>query len=301
MAAQRPKVSIGMPVHNGAKNLPQAIESLLAQDYTDFELIISDNASDDGSYGICEQYAAQDSRIRLYRNPHNLGASPNFNRLVDLARGEYFKWNGHDDWCAPEFLSECVAILEADPTAVAAYPQTAIMDKDGTLLEYFVEPTDASSPDPVKRYENLFANLILTNMVFGLVRTHALRKTQRLPRYRWGQRVMVLELALQGRIYLVPEPLFFRRIPRRTGPRTRKRSWLDISNRRIGPPSRLDLYYHYCASLLGADISAGSKTRLLMGTILARLLFPREARRLLRRRLARGFPEVVLPRQREER
>lgn len=284
MGQPAPRVTVGIPVYNGAHHLPRTIESLLAQDYPDFELIISDNASDDSTHQLCQQYAAQDRRVKVHRNPKNLGASPNFSRLPDLARGEYFKWNGHSDWCAPQFLSRCVEALDADPSVVVAYPRTAIMDDAGNFDSYFDDLVDALSPDPVERYRNVFANLILTNMMFGLMRTEAVRKTERLPRYRWGQRVTVMQLALMGKFYEVPETLFFRRIPP-PSPRNHRR-FLDPASSRSGPPERLDLYYHYFKSLLSAEIATGAKLR-LSGTLFSRLLLPREVRR--------RFPQLLSP------
>src|SRR3974377_1117825 len=100
-----PKVSIGLPVYNGENYLRLAIDSILTQDYTDFELIISDNASADATQEICREYTARDCRIRYYRNKINIGASGNYNRVFELARGGLFKWAAHDDVHLPAFLS----------------------------------------------------------------------------------------------------------------------------------------------------------------------------------------------------
>src|SRR5215204_5257287 len=111
-----PRVTIGLAVYNGEKYLHQAIDSVLAQTFTDFELIVSDNASTDATAAIVLQYAAKDARVRYTRNRENVGSARNFNRLVDLATGEYFKWMAVDDLIAPEFLATCVAALDAEPT-----------------------------------------------------------------------------------------------------------------------------------------------------------------------------------------
>src|SRR5215469_16516475 len=114
-----PRVSIGLPVWNGEKYIRSAVDSILRQDYTDFELIISDNASTDATQDICREYAAKDPRIRYYRNEKNIGASANFNRLVELARGELFKWATHDDIHMPGFLGRCIEIIDQAPSTVA--------------------------------------------------------------------------------------------------------------------------------------------------------------------------------------
>jgi len=97
IARENPKISIGMPVYNGAKYIREALDSLLGQTFTDFELIISDNASTDNTEAICREYAAKDERIRYIRQPHNLGASANFKFVLDEAQGEYFMWAAADD------------------------------------------------------------------------------------------------------------------------------------------------------------------------------------------------------------
>src|SRR5437879_5289624 len=122
--ASPPRVTIGMPVYNGEARLATALDSLLAQDYRDFELIISDNASTDATGSICHDYARADGRIRYYRHPQNMGAAHNFQRVLQLARGQYFMWAAYDDLWDPDFLTRCLAVLETDPSAVLAYPQT---------------------------------------------------------------------------------------------------------------------------------------------------------------------------------
>jgi len=97
IARENPKISIGMPVYNGVKYIREALDSLLGQTFTDFELIISDNASTDNTEAICREYAAKDERIRYIRQPHNLGASANFKFVLDEALGEYFMWAAADD------------------------------------------------------------------------------------------------------------------------------------------------------------------------------------------------------------
>src|ERR1051326_2036095 len=112
MSNQKPRVSIGLPVYNGQQFLEEAINSLLAQTYSDFELIISDNASTDATEQICRAHAAADPRIRYYRNDKNRGPVWNLNRVFELARGELFKWAAHDDVCAPTLVERCVEVLE---------------------------------------------------------------------------------------------------------------------------------------------------------------------------------------------
>src|SRR5580698_5675373 len=86
-----PVVTIGMPVYNGARYLEEALRSILNQTYRDCELLISDNASTDATESICRRYAAEDGRVRYLRNERNLGAAANYNRVIHLASGRYFR------------------------------------------------------------------------------------------------------------------------------------------------------------------------------------------------------------------
>ena len=107
-------VSVGLPVYNGARYLPAAIDSLLSQTFEDFELIISDNGSTDETERICRGYAARDPRVRYVRSDVNRGLLWNFRNVLELARAPRFKWMAHDDICAPEFLRRCMEELDAD-------------------------------------------------------------------------------------------------------------------------------------------------------------------------------------------
>ncbi|HEX8916315.1 MAG TPA: glycosyltransferase, partial [Humisphaera sp.] len=98
MAQTLPRLTIGLPVYNGARYLAQALESYLGQTFTDFELLISDNASTDATPDICRAFAARDGRIRYTRNQMNLGAGPNFNKVYrDSRPAPFFKWTAADD------------------------------------------------------------------------------------------------------------------------------------------------------------------------------------------------------------
>ena len=134
MDPKTPHVSVGMPVYNGERYIAQAIESILSQTFPDFELIICDNASTDATEGMCLEYAAEDPRVRYYRNDRNRGAAWNHNRVVELARGEYFRWQCHDDYCDATLLERCLAVLHGDPSVVLCYPQFVRVDEQGRRL-----------------------------------------------------------------------------------------------------------------------------------------------------------------------
>lgn len=127
-------VSVGIPVYNGAKYIAQALDSVLAQDYPNLEIVISDNASTDGTRAICKKYARKDPRIQYRRNPQNLGASANFKKAVRLATGDYFTWLAADDvLLQSDYLSTLVTYLDENPDVVLC----------GSAVEVFVEEDPA--------------------------------------------------------------------------------------------------------------------------------------------------------------
>ena len=212
-----PRISIGLPVYNGEKYLRETLDGLLAQSFRDFELIIADNASTDGTEEICRSYAAADSRIRYHRNPENLGAGPNYNLVVGMARGEFFKWSAHDDLCAPSFLERCLQALDADPGAVLAYTEFVDIDESGGLLparrkSHIPLSQRASHPRPWQRFRRLTRFDYTCEEVFGLIRMATLRKTRLIMSYTDSDRTLLAELGLHGRFAIVPEPLFFHRL-----------------------------------------------------------------------------------------
>jgi hypothetical protein len=127
-----PLVSIGMPVYNGANHLAGAIQSVLNQDYANLEVVVCDNASDDGTADIASDFAARDPRVRYLRNPENIGLLPNFRRVRDEARGKYFSWLGHDDLLSdPSYLSAAVAHLEEHPDVALCHTDICLLKPSG--------------------------------------------------------------------------------------------------------------------------------------------------------------------------
>lgn len=281
MSNRIPRVSIGLPVYNGERFIYQALDSILTQDFEDFELIISDNASEDATYQMCRERASKDPRIRLYRNETNLGAVPNYNRLAGLARGQYFKWAAHDDWCAPQFLHRCVEVLDDDPSVVVSYPRTTLVEEDGTLVGVYEDPADASSSDPAERFLNLFWNLDLCNAILGLIRLDVLSQTRLIVNSFEGDKVLLTELALQGRLVQVPDPLFYRRLL--GGSRmTRDARWWNTANQGRALLNRPLLYYHYLDVVMQSGISPRQKLK-LGANVLGRFVAGARGRRRLRR------------------
>jgi len=205
-----PLVTVGLPVYNGEKYLSQAIESILCQTYRHFELVISDNASSDGTRDICLGFAAEDSRIHYIRQDMNNGVVSNSNAVCRYARGEYFRWASDDDYTTPDHLEKCVAVLESHPESVAAYTRTVWLEGD-TQTERS-EGLDIDSHSPVDRFRNCLLQMGRCNVPYGLIRTHALNATRLFGLYVGSDVDLMLELSLYGTFVEIPEPLFFRRL-----------------------------------------------------------------------------------------
>jgi glycosyltransferase involved in cell wall biosynthesis len=212
MAEPVPPLTVGLPVYNGAQFVGMAIESILAQTYKDFELLISDNASADSTEAICRTYVEKDNRVRYVRNKTNIGAAPNYNRLLEASESPYFKWAAHDDVLVPEYLARCIEVLDHRPSVVVCHTETVYIDEDGATCGTFDDRLDLCSPRPHERYRDyLFRPYPRCNAIFGVIRMTALRQTPLFGSYSSSDRVLLGELALRGEIYRVPEPLFLRR------------------------------------------------------------------------------------------
>ena len=223
------KVAIGLPVRNGANFLAAAIESILAQTYGDYSVLISDNASIDGTEEICRAYAKRDGRIRYMRQPKNVGAAANHNLLVQIADSPYFKWAAHDDVLAPGFLAACVDVLDRDPAVVVASPASMLIDEFGKALPYAAEiggMIDRSgvcwpvmpekndglmAKDPAVRFEAVMLNMFMCVEIFGLMRRSMLLRTSLQGPFCGAGKVVLAQMSLLGPFWLGQETLFFRR------------------------------------------------------------------------------------------
>ena len=211
MPHQNPRLTVGIPVYNGERFLAQAVESLLGQTLVDFELLIADNASTDGTAAICAELARADARVRVLRHSTNIGAPRNWNCLVHEARGQYFKWASANDWCASSMLERCVEVLEADMRAVLCYCHTQLTDAEGHPQGVFGGDLDITMPRASDRFEAVCRGMTLNNAMCGVIRTSVLRKTGLDRLYPSGDMALTSELALHGQLRLLPVALNFRR------------------------------------------------------------------------------------------
>lgn len=206
-----PKLCIGLPVYNGQSYIQEAIQSILQQTYTDFTLVISDNASTDATQEICRKFATQDNRITYIRRTENIGAAENFNQLALNSRSPYFKWAAHDDHLHPQFLEKCMFFLEENPNFVLCYSKAKKINEHGEITGTYDYQMRINHAQRTIR----FRDLVLVNhfciSAFGVFRTDVLKKTNLIGKYVGSDRILIAETALYGAQYEIPEYLFYRR------------------------------------------------------------------------------------------
>jgi glycosyltransferase involved in cell wall biosynthesis len=205
-------LSIGLPVYNGERYLVESLDSLLAQTYRHFELVISDNASTDRTQEICGTYASRDSRVRYFRSPVNIGAAQNYRRVFELSSGPYFKWHTSDDVIAPDFTERCMDAITADSGIVLAYTKSRLVDEHGRHLSDVDQDIALASSSASARFRQVHGNLGFCNVIYGVIRRDVLRRTGGLGAYVNSDRILIAELALHGRLHEVPAVLFSRRM-----------------------------------------------------------------------------------------
>jgi glycosyltransferase involved in cell wall biosynthesis len=247
-----PRVSVGLPVHNGARYLTETLESILAQEFGDFELIISDNASTDGTREICETYAQRDPRITYSRLSTNVGASGNYNRVFRMSQGELFKWAAHDDLLHPAFLARCVEAFDTSDVAPAlVYPKAEFIDENGDNTGPDMTRMVTSSGQPfVRAFEALHGMSAVASAVFGVFQASVLEKTRLIDNFFASDCVLMLEIALLGRIMQLDGPPLFQRrlhpgISTKANVSHRDRlHWYDPTARaRLSPGAKLIVEY----------------------------------------------------------
>jgi glycosyltransferase involved in cell wall biosynthesis len=206
-----PLLTLGLPVFNGSDFLRETLQSVKSQSFKDYELVISDNGSEDDTALIVSEFAATDSRIRYIRHPQNIGAHKNYNSIVPYARGEFFKWLAHDDLLAPDFLQECVDALDRRPEAVLAFTATDKIDESGNKVGELVSKTSYDSSSAYERLRAYTADRVKSPQIFGLIRRSVLLRTPLLGDFRGADLALIRELSMHGRFAVIDDHLFMYR------------------------------------------------------------------------------------------
>jgi glycosyltransferase involved in cell wall biosynthesis len=201
-----------MPVYNGGQFLDLALSSLLAQTFSNFELVISDNASTDSTAEICANRTSDDRRIRYLRQPRNVGVGPNYARVLREAQAPYFAWAAHDDLWEPTFLSKLVDQLEHEHEAVLACCDYDVhRHSTGERVSHH-SSEELPSLDPTLGPARTLEQLLRRPhpaFFYGLYRTDAVRATRTATdmQFAWSDLALLTEVALLGGVCLVPEVL----------------------------------------------------------------------------------------------
>jgi glycosyltransferase involved in cell wall biosynthesis len=194
-------VSIGLPLRNAGESVRGVVESVLAQDHADIELVISDNASTDDSQDVCQALAEKDERIRYHRQAENIGLMNNFVFVLRAARGRYFRWIGDDDRLEATYVSRTAGVLAADPRLILVTSQTAYTGEDGQTSTAEYHGTALGSDDPVDRFVEMLKMLheghVLLDPLYGTFRRDAVVDIPRRNMLREDE-VFATKLALAG-------------------------------------------------------------------------------------------------------
>jgi glycosyltransferase involved in cell wall biosynthesis len=217
-ALRPPRLSFGLPVFNGERSIGRTIASIQKQTFADFELVISDNHSTDGTARIVQERSRHDPRVRFFPQPSNAGIVANFNRAFRLARGEYFRWIGADDWVEPEYAEKCVRLLDQHPEAIGVTTYQAHWSERGE--KHYAEH-QGRRVDSAQAHERFEVCLWLLNEdyrffdpMYSMHRRRVLEHARGLRPILNGDQMLAAELSLLGPYVHVPECLANRGIPR---------------------------------------------------------------------------------------
>lgn len=204
-------IVIGIPVYNEASFIGRAIQSLKAQEWSDFLVVVSDNASTDGTARVCEAAIDADPRFRYVRHTSNRGSIENFNYVLEQTRSPYFMWLGAHDFIAPDFLADHIAALEREPRFSLSYSLTQWVDRDGRSLRVSHASNIASyRGGAMGRFLNSVLRLSECTAINNVLRRDALGGS-RFERVPGPDLLLLSELLFWGPAHLVPKATYYRR------------------------------------------------------------------------------------------
>lgn len=137
-------VSIVLPVYNGERFLAESIDSIIAQTYQNWELIIIDDCSSDNSSKIAKNYVAKDNRIKYYRNEQNIKLPRSLNKGFSLAKGDYLTWTSDDNIYLPEAISRMVSAIE-DHHVEFVFASCRVINENGECVDVWTAPDEYQS------------------------------------------------------------------------------------------------------------------------------------------------------------
>lgn len=207
---EHPRLVLGLPVYNGEDYLRVALDSILNQTFTDFNLIIGDNASTDNTAAICQEYANRDQRVFYYRHEKNLGCGGNHNFVFQPNGAEYFKWVAHDDVLDPDYLRQCIEVLDQHPEVVIVHSRSKVIDERGHQVGTYDDQLRLKSESIRDRFRRILWAGYFSEF-FGVMRSSHIAKTNMHGNYAGSDRNFLAEMVLQGDVDYVEAYLFQRR------------------------------------------------------------------------------------------
>lgn len=275
-----PRLTIGVPVYNGEHYIAEALRSHLEQEFGDFELIVSDNCSDDATPDIVKEFEMADSRVHYTRNNTNLGGPANFNRLFRLASGSLFRWAAADDRIEPGYLAEVIALMDDDPSVVIGHSESMLIDPDSVPMlrmeqgwlggDGYLEAIKLSPPPgddrfgsdlPHRRIDAIVNNNHRNFYIFGIMRRDVMLQTRLHGLFYGGDRTFLVEMAMRGRFAKVAGPLF----ASRSHAKNSGRNALDFEELREHGAQDLrfagQVMKGYLDAIKGADVTRAERAR----------------------------------------
>ena len=277
-----PLVSVAIPVYNGERFIAEAIESVLGQTTGDLELIVSDNASTDGTEVICRGYEASDPRVRYMRAAQNVGAAMNYRLGLQAATAPFFKWLAFDDYMDPLFLESCLRGFDGVSESVLVTASMPYVDELRNPLPYdadrgvyvsadgdvhvLVDPVPGiASADPSERFKTVILEVVhnlAAECFYGLIRSEALHEVRPHGLHIGADKILVAELSLRGPFLHLGQVLMYRRFH---GENIGSRSLSDYSEQ-VGKQSttrtiRISQALGYAGAIWKAPLPAKDKLR----------------------------------------
>ncbi|MCU1591871.1 MAG: glycosyl transferase family 2 [Frankiales bacterium] len=297
----KPLLTIGVPTYNRADSLATTLASARAQAYRPLEIVVCDNASDDGTEGLVAQLQSQDDRIRYVRQETNVGSTGNFRRALAEARGDLFMWLADDDWIDPDYAGSCAAALT---TGVALAAGRTVYYRDGAVRDEG-EPSAFDAPDGPGRVRQFYRRVVHNPAFYGVARTSVLRELGPYPNALGGDWLWTAALAYTGRVVEVPGVVIHRSAQGVSASLARTAESLGLPARHATVPYltiALNAAKHVLTASPYAELSSARRTRLAAAATAAvvwrYLLLPvlAPAGPLLRRLGLRGGTRQEAPR-----
>lgn len=215
MDNDKPFVSIGLPVYNGARFLRHALDSLIAQDYDNFQIVISDNASTDTTAEIAKEYAARDQRISYHRHENGIWATGNFNHVFNLSDADYFMWASHNVCWDKKFISNCIEAFKRYNNIVLVGTMCRSINLEDNTLSFIDKGVSTIGLNPRERFIEYMSTLhrgpTINGIFYGIYRTSALRTVMPMKKVIANDHLLLAQLCFEGEFFTIEESLFYKR------------------------------------------------------------------------------------------